>query len=148
MKLYLAGQFNTKPQRELDAQLLREHGIEITSRWLTETVPHTVTIKDLPDAYHCETAVADLEDIDRADAVLLFIPTDTELVDTPLRSASRGGRHFEIGYAYCAGKTIYVIGPKENVFHFLPDGVRRGRFQHFGSLNGFLAYMQATGVID
>lgn len=152
MKLYIAAQFNTKMQRALDAALLKEHGVEITSRWMYETVPHNAIIQDLPEAYHQETALADLEDIDRADGILFFVPTDAELADTPLKIASRGGRHFELGYAYRAEKTIYVIGPKENVFHFLPANPEhwqawRGRFMHFGSLNGFIAYLESSRLV-
>jgi nucleoside 2-deoxyribosyltransferase len=137
MKVYIAGPFNTKDQRRQDARVLEEYGVIVTSRWMYETVPHTASIKDLPDAYHAETATADLEDIARADALLMFIPTDKELVDTPLRTASRGGRHFEMGYACAKGKPIFVIGPKENVFHFLPDNYIR----HFGSLVEFISHM-------
>jgi nucleoside 2-deoxyribosyltransferase len=143
MKVYIAGQFNTKDQRRQDARVLEEYGITVTSRWMYETVPHTASIKDLPDTYHAETAAADLEDIDRADALLMFIPTDKELVDTPLRTASRGGRHFEMGYAYRAGIMIYVIGNKENVFHFLPSD----RIRHFGSLVEFISYIRATILV-
>jgi len=136
MKVYIAGQFNSKAQRLLDTALLVKNGIDVTSRWMYETVPHTANVTDLPDAYHAETAMADLEDIDNADALLMFVPTEKELVDTPIRAASRGGRHFEMGYAYRAGKPIYIIGPKENVFHFLPLGLIR----HFDSLEAFVRY--------
>ena len=32
----------------------------------------------------------------------------------------RGGRHVEFGMAYAMGKSIIVIGDRENVFHSLP----------------------------
>ena len=35
--------------------------------------------------------------------------------------ASRGGRHVELGLALAWGKEIIVVGPRENVFHTLPQ---------------------------
>ena len=35
--------------------------------------------------------------------------------------ASRGGRHVEFGLALAWGKGVVVVGPRENVFHTLPQ---------------------------
>jgi nucleoside 2-deoxyribosyltransferase len=134
MKVYLAGMFFTIKDRKAQATELRALGIGVTSRWVEETVPHTVEVKDVPDKYLEETAVADIDDIEACDVFVEFVPSDTELVDVTVRASSRGGRHFEMGYAYCAGKTIFVVGPKENVFHHLPEGFRnKPRIRHFAT---------------
>lgn len=118
--VYVAGMFSMKEYCKKQAAILSSHGFVVTSRWIYETVPHNVTMKNLPDEYHKETAAADIEDIKHAEYFVQFVPTDTELVDTPVRFAARGGRHWEMGYAYALGKKIIVIGPKENIFHYLP----------------------------
>ena len=128
MKVYIAGMFSTIKERRRDAGLLRSAGIETVSRWLDEIVPHAVTMKDLPNAYHRETSMADIEDIKKADAFIMCVPTETELADTPARSLARGGRQWEMGYAYALNKPIFVIGGHENIFHYL-DGV-----SHFQSI--------------
>ena len=46
-----------------------------------------------------------------------------------------GGRHVEFGVAVEAGKPIYVIGGKENIFHWLP-GV-----SHYDTWRKFLVYL-------
>jgi hypothetical protein len=51
----------------------------------------------------------------RADAVIIF----TEIPNTVLAT---GGRHVEFGLALAHGKRVFVVGPRENVFHYLlPD---------------------------
>ena len=139
MKVYLAGMFSTIKTRKQQAAELRAMDIVVTARWVDETVPHNVEMKDLGDQYHIETSVADIEDIDAADVFVEFVPSDTELVDATLRSSSRGGRHFEMGYAYAKGKIIYVVGPKENVFHHLPAST----IQHFATWDEAKKRMQA-----
>lgn len=68
-------------------------------------------------------AVLDLLDVDMADAVLLFA-TPGEL--------TRGGKHFECGYAHAKGIALHVIGGPEHIFHRLP-GVR-----HYADLSAWL----------
>jgi nucleoside 2-deoxyribosyltransferase len=134
MKVYLAGMFSTIKTRKAQAAELRALGIEVTSRWIDETVPHNVEMKDISDAYHEETATADIDDIEACDVFVEFVPSDAELVYATLRSSSRGGRHFEMGYAYKAGTTIFVVGTKENVFHHLPAGFRnKPGIRHFAT---------------
>jgi hypothetical protein len=120
MKVYLAAMFSTIKARKAQAAELRSLGIEVTSRWVDETVPHNVEMKDLVDQYHVETSEADTDDIDAADVFVEFVPSDAELVDATLRSSSRGGRHFEMGWAARGGKIILVVGSHENVFHYHP----------------------------
>lgn len=127
MKVYLAGMLSTIKTRKAQAAELRVAGIKVTSHWIDETVPYNVEMKDIPEVYHAETAVIDIQDIDDCDVFVEFVPTDTELVDATLRSSSRGGHHFEMGYAYATGKRVMVVGDKENVFHYLP------RIEHFAT---------------
>ena len=59
-------------------------------------------------------AVQDLIDVDNADVLVVY----TEPYGTPV---SGGGRHVETGYALGKGKTVLVVGPHENVFHWHPN---------------------------
>lgn len=113
MKVYLAAPFSQKETIHQYAQQLRLTGIEVTSRWLEEEASANSTLKDVDDEYLRKHAAIDIEDIDTADVVCLFTVSPT----TPI---VRGGRHFESGYAFGTGKFIITIGPKENIFHYLP----------------------------
>jgi nucleoside 2-deoxyribosyltransferase len=109
VKIYIAGRYSRRDEfREVAKQLI-EMGHEVTSRWLDEEISPDHTMSDLTADYSAKAARHDLDDIDEA-AVVLFFAED---VMTP-----RGGRHVEFGYALAMGKFIYVIGPRENIFHY------------------------------
>lgn len=59
-------------------------------------------------------ATEDVADVLAADTLVAF-------TEPPRASASRGGRHVELGLALAAGKHVVVIGPRENVFCWLPQ---------------------------
>jgi hypothetical protein len=130
MRVYLASMLSDKDRVKARGAELKELGIECTSRWADEKVPHNVTIKELPVAYHEETAVADVDDILTADKVVLTVPEPQLLVDATVASSSRGGRHFESGLVYGLilaqwldggrpTRELIVMGKQENVFHYL-----------------------------
>src|SRR6185436_10820568 len=94
MHFYFMGSFNRKPELQVYASALTELGHHVTSRWLfdesfdvrgsgTDDVP-----MDLGSDEVRRIAIADLEDIDQAGAVLMFSG-----VGQPRRG--RGGRHTE-----------------------------------------------------
>jgi len=47
--------------------------------------------------------------------VLLFFS------EPPDSHSKRGGRHVEFGLALAWGKRLMIVGPRENVFHCLPQ---------------------------
>jgi len=133
MKVYIASMFSDKDRVLARAGELKALGIECTSRWASETVPHNVTLQQCTEEYLRETAVADVEDILRADAVVLTVPENQLLVDATVAASSRGGRHFESGLVYGLAlqqwldgakqtRELIILGKRENVFHYL-DGL-------------------------
>lgn len=114
MKVYLASQYCTKDQISKYAAELRENGIEVTSSWLEEPHSPNTQMSELSPEQHTFYALNDLNDVDRSD-MLVFFSVD------PSIAAKRGGRHVEFGYAIKAGLPILVVGPKENIFHYLPN---------------------------
>ena len=78
----------------------------VTSRWLD--------FRKMP-SWSFGIAQQDCEDLMAADAVITF----TEIPNTILAT---GGRHVEFGLALAQGKRAIIVGPRENVFHYLlPD---------------------------
>ncbi len=87
------------------ASKLEAEGHEITARW----------IKGQHDGHpDFECATNDEEDVRRSDLLVFF----SETSETGDRG--RGGRHVEFGMAYAMGKSIIVVGHRENLFHSLP----------------------------
>lgn len=114
MKVYLASRYSTKDMIRLYAGTLNSVGVEVTSRWLEEKYSSSTTLDQVPESELSGFAQIDLEDVRRAD-MLVFFSVD------PLIPVARGGRHVEFGYALGLGKPILVVGPKENIFHYLPQ---------------------------
>ncbi len=130
--VYLAARFSRR--RELrgyrDGDLARL-GIRVTSRWLDghhqiddEGRPVSDTGRLLYPGqpgnaafWRQQFAADDYIDTMKAQALIAF-------TEVPRSTNSRGGRHVELGIALGAGKPIYIVGPRENVFCYL-DHVRQ-----------------------
>ena len=106
--VYLSARFQRRGELNLCREQLGEHGIGVTSRWLTLPTP------ELTEESWSALAVADREDIERADAFILFAERDRD---------GAGGRHVEFGIALALHKSVIVVGRVENLFQRLP-GVR------------------------
>jgi nucleoside 2-deoxyribosyltransferase len=129
MKVYLASRYPRRKELSALVPLLKEHNISVTSRWLNETLSPNTTLHEVSPAFCLETALIDLEDIDRADTIVFF--SEDPLIGTP-----RGGRHVEFGYALAKGKRIIVLGGNENIFHFLPHIIHYSTIQDFLEAEG------------
>lgn len=104
MKIYLTARWGRREEMKAVREKLVAAGHVCTARWLDEPeeTPYAVA------------AQMDLDDIDFADALIVF----TETTDVGYLS---GGRHVELGYALAKDKTIVLVGPRENVFCWLPQ---------------------------
>lgn len=108
MRIYLAGRYARRLELLEYAKLLLKEGHSYTSKWL-DGDEEGKTLEQI--------AVMDLEDVKRAEMVLVF--TD------PYQSAQTGGgRHTELGIGYALKKHIWIVGEREQVFHSLP-GVKQ-----------------------
>lgn len=114
MKVYLASQYNRRDELRKYRDQLVTIGVEVTSRWLDETEPLDGHLTHRDASWYSHTATVDLEDVDVADIIVFFS-------EDPLKGVPRGGRHVEFGYAIARNKSIYTVGVKENVFHYLPN---------------------------
>lgn len=141
MKVYLASWYASRPEMKLRAEELRATGIEVTSRWVEEHTSTTATTAEVGDDYLRETAAIDLEDVMKANVVVLHVPSEHDLrtVNITMANWARGGRHFEAGAQYMmmllfnylpytiqkvGPRSLILIGHRENVFHYF-DGVNK-----------------------
>jgi hypothetical protein len=122
MKVYLCSQFARQTEMQFYRNDLHSIGWSVTSHWIDED----------PDSEEKDYAIRDLEDIDNADA-LIYFPGPPYHGDIGI--VARGGRHFEQGVAYEAGKVIIVIGEPESDFQKLPT---ISRFRNWAE---FMSYM-------
>lgn len=121
---YLAAPYSWKEQIRAHAAQLSDEGWRVTARWVHEADPGSISFAARDAAQLEEYAIRDLSDIDDAE-LFVFFSLDPE-VATP-----RGGRHVELGYALARGKRIIVVGPRENIFHHLPQVECVGSWREF-----------------
>lgn len=116
MKIYIAHNFDARIHLRDTIRLFKSLGHEITSTWIT-------------DDSHMEgghsrqhSALVDLQDIDRADALLLFIDQFSE---SPGR-----GKYVELGYALGTGKKCFIYGSNWGcIFYHLPQIIHLTSFE-------------------
>lgn len=112
LSVYLAAPYAWKDKLQAYRKELTDASIVCTSRWLDEPHKPTTQIGDLPDGEFTKYAAQDFQDVVSADVLVFF--TD------PTKTIVRGGRHVEFGIALASGLPVFVIGEKENIFHYLP----------------------------
>lgn len=130
MKVYLAARFGRQKELRVYREELRAVGIEVTSRWLDEEVQDCG--RQLA-ANGRELAEIALDDILSAAWLIAFS-------EPPTSTYARGGRHVEFGFLLGTlrmanrlgnfeARRALVVGPRENIFHCLPDVVQFDKFQ-------------------
>lgn len=102
--VYLSARFERRAELNGYRVDLEAAGVAVTSRWLTEPTP------ELTDEVWRKLATKDVEDIRRAEGLVLFTEPGTP---------GGGGRHVEFGVALGLQKRMIIVGEPENLFHRL-----------------------------
>lgn len=135
---YLAARYSRRDELNRYKADLEAVGHRVPARWLKGEHQS----ENLSSAEAREYSIDDVEDIMDAHAIVCF----TEHPRSDEYKASRGGRHVEFGivmglqlaHHYAAPK-IFVVGPRENVFHCHP--LVEGEFKTWGD---FIEFVQST----
>jgi hypothetical protein len=124
MKIYLASRYDRRPEMESYAILLQGLGYEISSRWVwgQHDLPPGGELELKHEEAKTRIAKEDFRDVLMADVLIFFAE------EPP--SPPRGARHVEFGIALAANIDIMVVGPKENIFHWMPGVEHYGEFSH------------------
>lgn len=140
-RFYLAARYSRREELLGVRDVVQALGGEVTSRWLngdhqlandgTPIGEDGVALVEGEELRSGETfsehdrseraaqlrakfALDDYQDVQRADVVIAF-------TEPPRSTASRGGRHVELGLALAWQKHTIIVGPRENVFCWLPE---------------------------
>lgn len=133
-KIYLAARYSRNEEMRGVRDVLSALGFEVTSRWIDL---HPDVVGDFSSSFgaaplnedpaRCAPlGQHDLDDIDRADWV----------VSLTCGTGGKGGRHAEFGYALAKEKRLFVVGPREHVFHTLPQVEVFATWYHFAAWVG------------
>lgn len=112
MKVYLSARYGRMAELVGYRTEMIAAGHESTAQWLDGGTFDATA----------ENAKIDEDDVAASDVVVGFMEPPVEFSDRPF--ASRGGRHYEIGYARGLGIPCIMIGHEpENVFHEPREGM-------------------------
>lgn len=111
-KVYLDACYSRREEMLGYAAALEAMGHTVTSRWVQggEGTPDEDSDEDL-HIHGADYAAMDIADVYAAELVILF-------TDAP---AGRGGSGIEFGIAIPLKKALWVVGPRRNPFHYLPQ---------------------------
>jgi hypothetical protein len=123
-KIYLVARYSKRLEMVQHARTLESLGYIITSKWITEVYDNPTAAENYQQA-----AEEDYENISEANILLFF-------AEPPEASSKTGGRHVEFGIALVLDLEIFVVGPKENIFHYL-DNVK-----HFETFDEVLYFLE------
>lgn len=116
-RIYLAARYSRHGEMRGVRDVLTALGYEVTSRWIDQHGGKLET-SYTPEKLNAEPDECaalgqhDIEDLAAADTVISFTTAD---------GGGKGGRHVEHGLALGMGKRVIVCGPRENIFHTLPQ---------------------------
>lgn len=127
VNFYIASRWENRDKARSLGAKINQAGHAVTSRWL---IPG---LHEVGKSLNADCQRNDLDDIDRADALV-------HLTATRENGYTSGGNHVEFGYALAKGKVLFVIGPKESVFHDNP------RVYHFASVPEFLSFVGPSSL--
>ncbi len=120
--IYLAARYSRREELCGYREQLRALGYKVNADWLNEMDPKKVAAIEGADdhmagVYRREEAQMDYMQIIMADTLIAF----TDSFDGPVApSIARGDRHVEFGIALANHARVIVVGPRENIFHWLP----------------------------
>ena len=148
MKIYLAAPYAGRDVLKEDLTFWQDHGHEVTCGWVKGTRPlgaDTFGISAASSHEEVEAhATMDLEDVDRADALVHYTAAYLQSVaglDPVAHNLHSGGRHVETGYALAKKLPVVVIGPLENIF-------QRGLCLWADDLDGALAALTMVDMFQ
>lgn len=116
-KIYLAARYSRNEEMRGVRDVLQALGYEVTASWIDQhggnLLESFVTEQLNDDPAGCaQYAQIDVGDLAAADTVISF---------TSPGGGGKGGRHVEYGLALGLVKRLIIVGPRENVFHTLPQ---------------------------
>src|SRR5690606_30261512 len=119
-RIYLSARYERRLELCGYREQIEQRGHTVTSRWLNgapagiESLIESDDPSQAPDAlwYRVAAAQEDMADIESSDLLIAFS-------EPPESDASRGGRHVEFGFALALNIPLWVVGPPENIFHWL-----------------------------
>jgi len=113
MKVYVASHYSRKLEVVEAVCDLKALGITVTSTWHKERKKPGISMHEVSESFCRRTAKRDVKELRAATHFILFT------VDSDFKF-TRGGHCVEQGWAQALGLRCLMVGPRQNVFCYLP----------------------------
>jgi hypothetical protein len=110
MKLYVAS--HSQPAARALKQQLEDEGHIVVARWIASDIKFGHGPDAYTDGERAALAVMDETDVRVCEALILIAEPEGRTVP--------GGKHVETGIALALQKPVFVLGRRENIFHWHP----------------------------
>ena len=110
MRVFIASHSQIEA-RELK-RLLEGHGYAVVARWIELDAKFGQGLSAYTDEERRDLAIMDDEDVRAADVLVLLAEREGRPVP--------GGKHVETGMAIALQRAVFVVGRRENLFHWHP----------------------------
>ena len=107
--IYLAARYSRLTEIREYADKLKAWGHDVTSDWMYGELDHAPSGEEWANP-----AIRDKRQVKESDVLIAFTEDSNE-------SFVRGSRHVELGMAIAWEKRVIIVGPRENVFCYLPE---------------------------
>ena len=122
--VFLSARYARRHELRRYREDLQARGVRVAARWIDGEDEASLSGPDRAEAIRL--LEMDLIDLAQANVVVSF----TEDPEHQPEGGSRGGRHVEFGMALEARKRLFLVGPRENLFHWtIPDGCVFGTWE-------------------
>lgn len=110
MKLFIAS--HSQKKARLLKGILEGDGHQVLARWITEDSKFASGQGAYTDKERSDLAVMDEADVRSAEGLVVIAEESGRTVP--------GGKHVETGMALALRKPVFVLGERENIFHWHP----------------------------
>ena len=118
MHVYLAARYGRHEEMVSYAKVLEDAGHVVTARWIRGGHELQKGDRHAVAEQNERFAIEDVEDITKSDCVISF-SEDPKTADK--KRPSKGGKDVEFGLGLALNKRMILVGPRVNVFHWLPN---------------------------
>jgi hypothetical protein len=113
LRVYIAARFARKAEVAELAGLIECAGAEVCTAWFNDPMPADADLDDYTVEQAEALASRDLSEMRSANLCI-------SLTEDPNATWKRGGRHQEFGFCLGQGLPLWIVGPRETIYHYLP----------------------------
>jgi hypothetical protein len=112
LSVYIAARYSRKVEVAELAMKINQLGAKVCTEWFLEIDDPDTDLDTVDDELLENRAHRDIKEMRCADICI-------SLTEDPKTCWKRGGRHNEFGFCLALGLPLWIVGPRETIYHYL-----------------------------